>query len=127
MDSKKVKINVYYADWCGFCTIFKDDSSWKPFTEKAKSYGKNVYINKKEETDLSDDEKKVVNGFPTVIVNVDGKSYYYEGKRTPEDLFNFVDEKVMSSKVQSGGGAEYYTKKYMKYKVRYSNLKNKLR
>lgn len=86
---------LYYADWCPHC------KSVKPaFAEWAKNGfinvgGKNVAVSMVQpEKEPEKAKGKTIKGYPTFILETaDGKSFEYEGERTPAGYQKFLEEK----------------------------------
>ena len=82
--SKKTLV-LYHADWCGHCKHFLP--VWKKFVSQ--------YPNiKTDSIECSNEANKAkcanIEGFPTVLLYVDGKPIQYNGDRTIDGLYNFV-------------------------------------
>ena len=86
---------MYYADWCPHC------KSVKPaFAEWAKNGfinvgGKNVAVSMVQpEKEPEKAKGKTIKGYPTFILETaDGKTFEYEGERTPAGYQKFLEEK----------------------------------
>lgn len=134
MESKdsKVKVTLYYAQWCGHCKRFLPE--WNKL--KALLASQNNKINDYDVV-LADYEesanpdimnKENIQGYPTIKIEFNNKKTDYEGERTTDKLVEHI--KNLGS--QNGGGEnnKKYYKKYMKYKNKYMQLlklKNKLK
>lgn len=90
-DDSQIAIMNFNTDWCFYSKKFQP--IWNQFTEKMK--GKNILV-KDVKCDVSSNEdicqKYKVEGFPTVKLIKDKKVYEFNGRRTVDDLSNFVRE-----------------------------------
>ena len=91
-----IKIYNFYADWCGYSIQFKP--IWNKFENKIK-LNMNKYniidIRGIEESDCTEMCNKYnIQGFPTIIFDINGKSIIYQGKRTVESLELFLTQKI---------------------------------
>jgi len=81
----KIKVYFFYASWCGHCQQFKPE--WNKFKNMVKS--DNIIIQ-----EINDCENKElctsygIEGFPTIIIEKNGKPNKYTGNRTAKDLYN---------------------------------------
>ena len=88
------KLKLFYADWCGHCRKFKPI-----FDGDLKKLINNSNIPVKLETidcDTYPEEasKYGVTGFPTLILEVNNKTYNYEDEREPEKIKQFIKENL---------------------------------
>lgn len=111
---KASSVTLYYADWCGPCKHFLP--TWTQFENKMNIIGSNVKVNKYESA-TKEVSTANITGFPTVMIEKDGKKYQYKGSRTVNGL---LDE-VLDSRLLKGGSD--VTRKYKKYKTKYMKLK----
>jgi thiol-disulfide isomerase/thioredoxin len=135
MPDVKIKVQLFYANWCGHCNKFKPE--WEQFKKLAD--GDNI---KHEEYEADKDKQKVdeanVSGFPTIRITMNGNTEDYNGERTADAILSFVkgDKKSMSgggNPNQCGGKRlrkslnpsheDYYKIKYWKYKAKYFKTK----
>ena len=97
---KSIKVYNFNTSWCGWSKKFQPE--WDLFMSKINSDP--ILNNLVEVKDIkcdNDDNKQLcidneVYGYPTVIINVDGKGTKYEGPRTSDDLMDAVN-KIISS------------------------------
>ena len=81
-------IILFYADWCGWSQKFLP--IWKDFTKECDN------LNIQYKTIECSDNKKCFNskynieGFPTILLEVNNKIIEYNGDRTVKSLLNFV-------------------------------------
>ena len=74
---KKIVLILYHADWCPHC---KD---MMPEWDKVRSNPPPMCTVKTvEESEIPENEMDRVEGFPTVVAEVDGKLHNYSGERT---------------------------------------------
>lgn len=91
--SNKPKMVFYYADWCGHCTHTKPE--WKKL-EDAYENDNNVSIEKVNEQNMSNEDKRKlkIEGYPTIILFVNGKAIPYEGARSASNFESFINKYV---------------------------------
>jgi len=81
------KLVLFYADWCGHCKTLKpiwDDASTQVNTDDKRM----IKVNCGEGSDADKKlmEKYSIDGYPTIILFVDGNPTPYSGKRNKEDF-----------------------------------------
>jgi thiol-disulfide isomerase/thioredoxin len=111
------KVVLYYANWCGHCMDFKP--VWDEL--KTKLDEKNIRHDEHEHETSSDLMKaRGIKGFPTIRFENNKNDDYtvYKGERTIDAILKALDE-------IKGGGKSHHLK-YLKYKIKYLKLKNKL-
>jgi thiol-disulfide isomerase/thioredoxin len=91
-----IKIYNFYADWCGYSIQFKP--IWNKFENKIK-LNMNKYniidIRGIEESDCTEMCNKYnIQGFPTIIFDINDKPIIYQGERTVESLELFLTQKI---------------------------------
>jgi thiol-disulfide isomerase/thioredoxin len=150
MSNKNVIVQLYFAEWCGHCKAFKPE--WEKLKHKLE--GKRY---KHEEYESDENPQKIeeenIRGFPTIRIIIDNKKVDYNGKRTAEEIINFIEKPQENSdnKYKQCGGAklgftprltggkwkksskkmnesndEQYKIKYLKYKAKYMKLRSQL-
>lgn len=76
-------VTFYYLPGCGWCEKFKPE--WEKCKKMAAS--KNIATR---EVNAAENEEEVsskgINGFPTILISVDGKEKEYQGERTAEAI-----------------------------------------
>ena len=109
------KVILYWAEWCGHCIRFKPE--WEKIKKELTKLGVTVedYEHSRDSQVINDEN---INGFPTIKIKKGSSTKEYTGERTLEGIKKEL-------KLQSGGKVDYYAK-YMKYKSKYLELKNKL-
>jgi thiol-disulfide isomerase/thioredoxin len=135
------KVVLYHAKWCGHCIRFQD--SWKKLKEDLKEL--NIETDEYEETQYQDRMKKEnILGYPTIrFYKSSGEHKDYEGARENKLIIKEATEYFnLSNKKQIGGkkkayiiehnkynedeDEDTYQAKYVKYKKKYIELKNKM-
>ena len=91
------KVTLYHANWCGHCKNFMP--TWNALKNV---FGKNNIEHAEYESDANSKEvqKAGVQGFPTIRITQNNKTYDYNGPRTPDGLINEV-----LPNLQKGGGS----------------------
>ena len=134
--SQKV-VTLYYADWCGHCQSLKPE--WAALEQKIieqNNAGQNIICIKKEEREMTEDEKAKIEGYPTIMITMDGKTFPYQGSRTSQAILDAVLGDAITSSLRGGGHSKthshngknsdaYYKIKYLKYKAKYFGLRSK--
>jgi hypothetical protein len=89
---KKATIVNYYTNWCGYSQAFLP--VWKTFEARCQEKMPELMVT--EEVCEGENEGKCtskgVSGFPTVVLYLGDQAITYNGKRTEQDLMNFVQE-----------------------------------
>lgn len=97
MSEKEINVTLYHAGWCGYCREFIP--KWKKFSsicqifneEIKKDYNIKLSCEEfKDETDNAVMKENNINGFPTVIIDVDKKKEHYSGNRTDKALLKTI-------------------------------------
>ncbi len=131
-------VTLYYADWCGHCQTLKPE--WAILEQKIiekKNQGHNIICVKKEEKEMTKEEKEKIEGYPTIMITKDGKTYTFKGSRTSEAILDAVLSDAIHDSLRGGGGKRsnvhshygmdsdaYYKMKYLKYKAKYMRLRS---
>lgn len=133
-------ITLYHRTDCGWCVRFMP--VWQEFVEIAhmktfkNNKGENIRIvtNSVEANEKPEEVNAAnVRGFPTIIYKssrTPSETREFDRDRTVKDLFNFIEikyeqESARANMNQSGGGSNFFYKKYLKYKSKYIGNKNK--
>ena len=90
----KTLMIYFYAPWCGHC------KSFTPEYEKAATILKNenIYLAKIDGSiDKRAGQQYNVNGFPSILLFINGERFEFEGARTEKELINWVRKKVGSA------------------------------
>jgi len=85
----KLCIVLFYAPWCGHCKKFKPEYERIATALKEKGIPA-ARIDGDAESDVSNEVG--IEGFPTVMVFVDGKPVKYDGPRSTEGVLAFMDK-----------------------------------
>jgi thiol-disulfide isomerase/thioredoxin len=99
LDSEKINLTLFYAEWCGHCKRFMKET-WGELKEK---YGSNVEIKLNElnctdiKTAIKTPAGKDIEGFPTLIINYKDKNGEYledeyRGGRSVQHLTTFLEK-----------------------------------
>ena len=91
----KIKVYNFNTTWCGWSKRFQPE--WNKFSDKVKS---NSSLSHVEAYDVKCDdnqnkdicEEYEVQGFPTVIIEKDGKRTHYQGERTAEAIIEHIKQ-----------------------------------
>ena len=95
---KPIQMYNYNASWCGWSKKFQPE--WDNFTTIVKS--DNTLNNMVDVKDIKcDDNNQIctdnnIDGYPTVVINVNGKSTIYNGPRTSDELMKTL-KKIIST------------------------------
>jgi len=112
------KITLYYADWCGYCEMFK--SEWNKLKKIISDKNLKITTMEYESKRIDQEKKDMIQGYPTIIIDKNNKKYVYNGDRTAEKII----EELVGQTVQKGGAnSDYYKLKYLKYKTKYMGKK----
>ena len=89
--SNKPKMVFYYADWCGHCTSTKPE--WQKL-EDMYANDDSVSIEKVNEESMSNQDKSAlkIEGYPTIMLFVNGNAISYEGARSASNFKSFIDK-----------------------------------
>jgi len=84
----KLCVVMFYAPWCGHCKAFKPEYERiaTALKEKEIPCGR---IDGDAEGEISNEVG--IEGFPTIMVYVDGKPVKYDGPRTKDGVLNFIE------------------------------------
>ena len=124
-----MKVSLFYADWCGHCQVFKP--TWELLKKDFEHNG--VEYEEFESENVQAMKENQISGYPTIKISHNGKVENYNGPREREHLL--IHLKNLQN-VQSGGNNndlnineqsnEDYYEKYLKYKLKYLQLKEKM-
>jgi len=140
MDPTNIKVELYYAEWCGHCQRFKPE--WAKLKEELEKKGMK-WAEYESEKDGQKMEEENIKGFPTIVIIMNGKKNEYNGQRTASDIMSFVNGNGQNQddKFKQCGGAKQkktarksikttarksednYQLKYLKYKAKYMKIK----
>jgi thiol-disulfide isomerase/thioredoxin len=142
-NNQELKVILSKVAWCGHCTNFLPVFNKSQKLTKNNKYLKNTNVNF-EVYDMEEDLAKFksnnyedllpqINGYPTVIVTSlkNGKRVNAEiinHSSDPLEFINTVGETYNKLVSQSGGyeEEEFYKQKYLKYKFKYTELKEQI-
>ena len=88
-NSNKKTFLFFYTDWCSYCSRYK--STHKKLTAYINKNMPNVTV-KDIDCDKNEDlvKKYGIEGFPTLILESNGKSVTFTGEKTLENLIQFI-------------------------------------
>jgi thiol-disulfide isomerase/thioredoxin len=118
------KVILYHANWCGFCNLFMDE--WDKLKMFSDEHPDLLEVEEFEQTKYPDVMKlKKIEGYPTILIIKDGNEESYKGNRTADDILEYMG--INKNINQSGGNMMHdkYYEKYLKYKMKYEQLKKK--
>ena len=81
-DTKNTLV-LYHAEWCGHCKNFLP--TWREFVKQHPEI-------KTEDIECSNNKCENIEGFPTVILFKDNQQIQYNGERTIDGLYNFIQK-----------------------------------
>lgn len=90
------KLVLFYADWCGHCKKLKP--TWDETAKEVNAGKKTPKMLKVNCGDDNDESKKLmkkydINGYPTILLFVNGRPTPYDGERTEEGFLNALKVK----------------------------------
>jgi len=90
------KLVLFYADWCGHCKKIKP--TWDETAKEVNAGKKTPKMLKVNCGDDNDESKKLmkkydINGYPTILLFVNGRPMPYDGERTEEGFLNALKVK----------------------------------
>jgi len=109
-NSKPIKVTLFHANWCGHCTTFK------PEWERLKKIGgadKYIEFVDYEDSKIPSELRSKVEGYPTIKISVNGNEYSHDGKRTAEDIYQSILDKIKTMR----GGSRSNNKLHNSYSV----------
>ena len=87
--NNKIKVYNYYTTWCGWSQKFLPE--WNKFKDLV-SNSDSIEVIEIICDDMNNNDKCLtVPGFPSVIIEKDGKEITYESDRTAEKILNFIN------------------------------------
>jgi thiol-disulfide isomerase/thioredoxin len=89
-----VTLKLFYADWCGHCKRFKPvfDNELPQVIQRKRLPCKLMAINADEQPELV--QRYNVKGFPTMILEKNGRLIEYNGDRTVGDIEKFISKNL---------------------------------
>jgi thioredoxin-like negative regulator of GroEL len=87
--SKKDKLYLFKAEWCGHCKNFK--STWAKLQEDEDMQNKVEFVTYDADNHKNEISKFGIEGFPTIILHKGDKTIEFNGQRDLENLKNFVN------------------------------------
>lgn len=90
---QQIQIMLFSAKWCGHCKNF--NSEWKNFIKMCDTKFNNVKlvpISYDSEIHQKECDYYKIQGFPTILINFNGKIGIYNGERNAEQLLKSIKE-----------------------------------
>jgi len=89
-----VTLKLFYADWCGHCKRFKPvfDTQLPQLIQRKRLPCKLMAINADQQPQLV--QKYNIKGFPTMILEKNGRLIEYNGDRTVRDIESFISKNL---------------------------------
>ena len=116
-DTNKLKLVLYYAEWCGYCNKFMP--IWDELVKHKHEKMQNIVSQKYKDTD-NETRDANIKSYPTIMLYIGDNSYKYSGERTIDKLLESIEIKRKNEQ-----NIDYYKKKYLKYKHKYLTARNK--
>ena len=144
-----VKVELFYADWCGHCQRFKPE--WAKLKKMLEDNGMK-WAEYESEKDGNKMEEENIRGYPTIKITINSNKQEYDGMRNALAILDAIKQPNKmatqnagnSGKFHQCGGArqgftprvknnknatkneEYYKIKYFKYKAKYLKRRGEL-
>lgn len=87
----KSTVILFYANWCGHCQKFKPE--WEKFKQQ---YGKEIKCEEHEDASMDRNlmKKYGVQGYPTIIIIINGETREYQGQRTADGIYAYIKKQT---------------------------------
>lgn len=132
-----VKVTLFHLNGCPPCRGFigekKNPGEWIKFVKSKKKINTpNVEIGSIElnEQSTSKFDRPFINNerissYPTIKITTNGVEEEYKGDRMAGKIVNFINDRINRSNFDQTGGNNdnYYARKALKYKSKYTDLK----
>ena len=112
------KIVLYYANWCGHCHAFMP--VWEELGKTINEKGLNISTESIEDGKMNEQQKGMIDGFPTIHIIKGDNILKYSGKRDVDSILKFCYQDGESGNIQKGGKNKMddeYKIKYLKYSL----------
>lgn len=80
-EDKQIVVKLYHAHWCPHCKAMMPE--WNKLVSNPP---KGVQVKTVEESELTSEDKGRVQGFPTIVAEVDGQLKEYSGGRSADEI-----------------------------------------
>lgn len=103
-NKSKLRVKLYFADWCGHCKHFKPE--WQKLLEEKKNkiselqtkYNCDIKFKAyKDGEHTAKIEKANIQGYPTIRVKFNKNEVDYTNRRTADNIMEFVDAMLKKS------------------------------
>ena len=101
VNMKDVKVELFYADWCGHCNQFKPE--WQKLKKMLDDNGIKWGEYESERDSKKMDEENI-NGYPTIRISIGGNKEEYKGERTANAILSVIKNGNKSGSIQNAGG-----------------------
>jgi thiol-disulfide isomerase/thioredoxin len=92
---EKPRLVLYYASWCGWCKRLKaPDGGWAQLKKSGKLDNKVELVEVQCDVENPPEKAKSISGYPTIMLEKDGKDIPYEGDRSKESFVDFVNKHI---------------------------------
>ena len=103
--SSNVIMVKFFAPWCGHCKTLAPE--YERAAEMIKSQGKSYVLAELDATvHTKAAQRHHVQGYPTVLLFLNGQPMKYEGERKAESIVQFIDRKTRPPSTQLSTAAE---------------------
>jgi thiol-disulfide isomerase/thioredoxin len=130
---KPIRITLFHANWCDYCIDFLP--RWEEMRANTNASA-NIDFMTYEDTEIANlpDEIRTIAGvdvrsygYPAIKISINGNDYMYTGRRTTDDIYTFILDKLKNPtrQNQSGGSNEYNVKRLINtndFKILYDNV-----
>lgn len=90
--SKPIQITLYHANWCGHCVNFMP--IWNKMSSNIKNQKNINFVAYDDKVINNMSNKPNIQGYPTIRIDINGKSEEYKGTRTENDIFKYIINKL---------------------------------
>ncbi len=83
---------LFKADWCGHCVAFKD--KWNELNNDKLLNNKIKFVEYDADKNTTEITAHNIQGFPTLLLNVNNKKIEYNGKRELSEIKSFINNHI---------------------------------